>query len=49
MNAVYVLWIRQLKRYARSRARIVGSLGQPLMFMIALGYGLPRFRKGGAR
>jgi ABC-2 type transport system permease protein len=39
MNAIYVLWIRQLKRYVRSHARLVGALGQPLMFLIALGYG----------
>ena len=30
MNAIYVLWLRKLKRYGRSRARIVGALGQPL-------------------
>ncbi len=39
MNAIYVMWIRQLKRYSRSRARIVGSLGQPLLFLLALGFG----------
>lgn len=48
MNAIYILWIRQLKRYFRSRARIVGSLGQPLLFLIALGFGLgPVFQKAG--
>ena len=39
MNAIYVMWIRQLKRYSRSRARIIGSLGQPLLFLLALGFG----------
>ena len=39
MNAIYVMWIRQLKRYSRSRARIVGSLGQPLLFLLGLGFG----------
>jgi ABC-2 type transport system permease protein len=39
MNAVYVMWLRQLKRYSRSRARIVGSLGQPLLFLLGLGFG----------
>ena len=49
MNAVYVLWIRQLKRYVRSRSRMVGALGQPLMFLIALGYGFGAiFRRAGA-
>jgi ABC-2 type transport system permease protein len=48
MIPVYVLWLRQIKRYVRSRARVIGSLGQPLLFLIALGFGLePVFRKAG--
>ena len=39
MGAIYVMWIRQLKRYWRSKARMIGSLGQPLLFLLALGYG----------
>lgn len=39
MNIIYILWLRQLKRYIRSKARIVGSLGQPILFLVALGYG----------
>jgi ABC-2 type transport system permease protein len=31
--------MRQLKRYVRSPARVIGSLGQPLLFLIALGFG----------
>lgn len=40
LNVIYVLWLRQLKRYWRSRARIMGSLGQPILFLIALGFGM---------
>lgn len=40
MATIYILWLRQLKRYSRSKARIVGSLGQPLLFLIALGFGM---------
>jgi ABC-2 type transport system permease protein len=48
MNAIYILWLRQLKRYVRSRPRIIASLGQPLLFLVALGFGLgPIFRKAG--
>ena len=39
MKAIYILCLRQLKRYVRSPARIVGSLGQPILFLIALGFG----------
>jgi ABC-2 type transport system permease protein len=49
LGAIYVLWLRQLKRYLRSRARIIGSLGQPLLFLTALGFGLgPIYQKAGA-
>lgn len=49
MRTIYVLWLRQIKRYLRSKSRIVGSLGQPLLFMVALGFGFgPIFQKAGA-
>src|SRR5258708_22232986 len=48
MSIVYVLWLRQLKRFVRSRARIVGALGQPVLFLLALGFGLgPIFERAG--
>jgi ABC-2 type transport system permease protein len=48
MKAIYVLWIRQLKRYFRSKTRIIGSLGQPLLFLVALGFGFgPIYAKAG--
>jgi len=49
MIEIYTLWLRQIKRYYRSKSRIVGSLGQPLLFMLALGFGFgPIFQKAGA-
>ena len=48
MSAIYVLWLRQLKRYFRSRSRVIGSIGQPLMFLLALGFGFgPMYQKAG--
>jgi ABC-2 type transport system permease protein len=48
MGAIYILWLRELKRYVRSRAQIVASLGQPLLYLLALGFGLgPIFQKSG--
>jgi ABC-2 type transport system permease protein len=40
MKVVYIFWLRQVKRYVRSTSRIVGSLGQPILFLVALGFGL---------
>jgi len=49
MSAIYILWLRELKLYTRSRAQIVASLGQPLLYLLALGFGLgPVFKKAGA-
>ncbi|MBX4195576.1 ABC transporter permease [Candidatus Parcubacteria bacterium] len=39
MQTIYILWQRQVKKYLRSPSRIVGTLGQPLFFLLALGYG----------
>ncbi len=48
MNAIWALWLRQIKRYLRSRSRLIGSLGQPLLFLLALGFGFgPIFKKAG--
>src|SRR3984893_7531584 len=48
MQAIYMLWLRELKRYTRSRAQIIASLGQPLLYLLVLGFGLgPVFQKAG--
>jgi ABC-2 type transport system permease protein len=48
MSTIYILWLRQLKRYIRSRSRIVGSLGQPILFLVALGFGFgPIYQRAG--
>jgi ABC-2 type transport system permease protein len=39
-SATYTLWLRALKRYYRSKSRMIGSLAQPLFFFLALGFGL---------
>jgi ABC-2 type transport system permease protein len=49
MSAIYILWLRELKRYVRSRAQIVASLGQPMLYLLVLGFGLgPVFRRAGS-
>lgn len=39
MNKISILWLRQLKRYWRSKSRTIGSVVQPLLYLLALGYG----------
>jgi ABC-2 type transport system permease protein len=48
MQVIYILWLRQLKRYVRSKPRILAALGQPILFLIAFGFGLgPIFEQAG--
>jgi len=48
MKTIYILWLRQIKRYLRSKSRIIGSLGQPILFLVALGFGFgPIYAKAG--
>jgi len=49
VSAAFILWLRQLKRYSRSRTRMIGALGQPILFLLALGFGLgPTFARAGS-
>ena len=48
MSAIYILWLRELRRYFRSRVQLVASLGQPLLYLLVLGFGLgPVFQRAG--
>jgi ABC-2 type transport system permease protein len=48
VTVIYILWLREVKKYLRSRPQILASLGQPLMYLLALGFGLgPVFQKSG--
>lgn len=38
--AVYTLWLRDLKRFWYDKARMIASLGQPLLFLFVLGTAL---------
>ena len=49
MGAIYIMWLREVKRYFRSKAQIIVSLGQPTLYLLALGFGFgPIFAKAGA-
>lgn len=40
--AIYVLWLREMKRFWRAKSRIVGALAMPLFFLAFLGLGFNR-------
>jgi ABC-2 type transport system permease protein len=39
-QAIYVLWLREMKRFSRSKSRILGIIIQPIFFLFILGSGL---------
>jgi ABC-2 type transport system permease protein len=47
--AIYIMWLRQMKRFIRSKARIVASVAQPLLFLVTFGFGFSAiFKQAGA-
>jgi ABC-2 type transport system permease protein len=40
MEIIYALWLRQIRRYFRSGSRVLGTIGQPILLLLALGYGI---------
>ena len=40
MDIIYTIWLRSMKRFVRSRSRIIGSIAMPLFFLLFLGFGL---------
>lgn len=48
LSVIYILWLRQIKQHFRSKSRLVGSIGQPLLFLVALGFGFgPIYQRAG--
>ena len=48
MSVIYILWLREVKKYLRSRTQIIASLGSPIMYLGVLGFGLgPVFARAG--
>jgi len=36
---IYILWLRQIKRHLRSKPRLLMSIFQPILFLVAFGFG----------
>jgi len=43
LQAIYVMWLRQMKRYVRLKSRLVVTIVQPLLFLVILGSGFRQF------
>lgn len=40
LRAIYTIWYRDLIRFLRERNRIIGMIGQPLMYLLIVGQGI---------
>ncbi len=48
MDVIFVLWLRQVRGFMRARARIVSTMVQPFLLLVALGFGFgPVFSRAG--
>lgn len=46
-EAVYWIWLRELKRYWRDKSRIISSFIQPILFLVIFGGGFSFVKLGG--
>jgi ABC-2 type transport system permease protein len=48
MSALYILWLLQVRRFVRSKVQIIASIGQPVIYLFAMGFGMGDvFRQAG--
>ncbi|MEO6528261.1 MAG: ABC transporter permease [Gemmatimonadaceae bacterium] len=48
ISVIYILWLREVKKYFRSPGMMIGTLGSPIMYLGVLGFGLgPIFQRAG--
>lgn len=48
LGDVYTIWLREFKRWTRSRSRIIGSLAQPILWLLLFGTAFNAMFTGGA-
>ncbi|KYC48847.1 MAG: ABC-2 type transporter [Candidatus Methanofastidiosum methylothiophilum] len=39
INAIYIIWLREIKKFVRDRSRLVSSIAQPLIWLLLIGTG----------
>ncbi|MCX6668092.1 MAG: ABC transporter permease [Euryarchaeota archaeon] len=42
LQAMYIIWFREMRHFVRAKSRIVASIVQPFFFLFILGFGLNR-------
>jgi len=39
LQTIYVMWLREIKRFLRSKSRLIGTLAMPFFFLVSMGFG----------
>lgn len=48
MSAIYILWLREVQRFMKSRLQVVAVISQPVLYLAVMGYGMDDvFRRAG--
>jgi ABC-2 type transport system permease protein len=45
LRVTYAIWLREVKLFVRERSRIIGMIGQPLLYLLILGQGIAHSMK----
>ncbi len=40
LSVIYTIWLREFKAFIRERSRIIGMIGQPLLYLLIVGQGI---------
>jgi ABC-2 type transport system permease protein len=40
LRAIYTIWLRECKAFMREKSRIIGMIGQPLLYLLIVGQGI---------
>ncbi|MBC7334638.1 MAG: ABC transporter permease, partial [Actinobacteria bacterium] len=45
LQTIYVMWLREIKKFFRAKSRLLGTIGMPFFFLLALGFGFSPMSK----
>jgi len=40
LQVIYVMWLREMKRFLREKSRVIGTIAMPFFFLISFGFGM---------
>lgn len=47
LTVIFILWLREMKRFFRAKSRVIGTMAMPLLFLVFLGFGFGKMNVPG--